>query len=58
MTSAESRKTAHGDHLVFQNEAKNIARQDFMVMNISCKFEKASYYIFFVEISLLHTATT
>ena len=26
---------------------KNIPRQDFMVMNISCKFEKASYNIFF-----------
>ena len=35
-----------GGHLVFQNEAKNISRQDFMV-NISCKFEKASYNIFF-----------
>ena len=34
-------------HLVFQNEAKNIPRQDFMVMNISCKFEKGSYNIFF-----------
>ena len=31
-----------GGHLVFQNEAKNIPRQDFMVMNICCKFEKAS----------------
>ena len=44
---AESRKNAHGGHLVFQNEAKNIPRQDFMVVNISCKFEKASYNIFF-----------
>ena len=26
--------------------AKNIPRQDFMVMNISCKFEKVSYNIF------------
>ena len=34
---------------VFQNEAKNIPRQDFMAMNISCKFEKASYNIFFVR---------
>ena len=32
---AESRKNARGGHLVFQNEAKNIPRQDFMVMNIS-----------------------
>ena len=36
-------------HLVFQNEAKNIPRQDFMVMIISCKFEKARYNIFFVR---------
>ena len=33
----------------FSNEAKNIPRQDFMVMNISCKFEKASYNIFLVR---------
>ena len=38
-----------GGHLVFQNEAKNIPRQDFMVMNISWKFEKASYNIFVVR---------
>ena len=43
---AESRKNARGGHLVFQNEVKNIPRQDFMVMNISCKFEKGSYIIF------------
>ena len=42
-------KNARGGHLVFQNEVKNIPRQDFMVMNISCKFEKASYNIFFVR---------
>ena len=41
-------KVLAGSHLVFQNEAKNIPRQDFMVMNISCKFEKASYNIFFI----------
>ena len=35
--------------LFFQNEAKNIPRQDFMVMNICCKFEKARYNIFFVR---------
>ena len=29
---AESKKNARGGHLVFQNEAKNIPRQDFMVM--------------------------
>ena len=37
---AESRKNTHGSHVVFQNEAKNIPGQDFMVMNISCKFEQ------------------
>ena len=42
-------KVLAGGHLVFQNEAKNIPRQDFMVMNISCKFEKASYNIFSLE---------
>ena len=41
---AES-QNAHGGHLVFQNKAKNIPRQDFMVMNISCKFEKSTYNI-------------
>ena len=46
---AESRKKRSGSHLVFQNEAKNIPIQDFMVMNISCKFEKATYNIFSVE---------
>ena len=46
---AESRKNARGGHLVFQNKAKNIPRQDVMVMNISCKFDKASYNIYFVK---------
>ena len=46
----QSRKNARGGHLVFQNEAKNIPRQYFMIMNISCKFEKASYNIFFVRV--------
>ena len=32
---AESQENTCGGHLVFQNEAKNIPRQDFMVMNIS-----------------------
>ena len=36
-------KNVHGSHLVFQNEAKNIPRQGFMVMNISCKCEKCTY---------------
>ena len=34
---------------VFQNEAKNIPRQDFVMMYISCKFEKSSCNIFFVK---------
>ena len=42
-------KNARGGHLVFQNMAKNIPRQYFMVMNISCKFEKASYNNFLLE---------
>ena len=42
-----SRINVPGGHLVFQNEAKNILRQNFMVMNISCKFEKARYNSFF-----------
>ena len=46
---AESQKNACGGHLVFENEAKNSSRQDFIVMNISWKFEKASYTIFFVR---------
>ena len=58
----ESKKNTRGGHLVFQNEAKNIPRQDFMVMNIPCKSEKASYNLFFHysgngEI-LLHTASS
>ena len=44
---ALSRINVPGSHLVFQNEAKNIPRQDVMVMNISCKFEKARYNIIF-----------
>ena len=40
-------KKCCGDHLVFQNEATSIARQDFVMNNISCKFEKCSYSIFF-----------
>ena len=52
-------KTPVAAILFFQNEAKNIPRQDFMVMNISCKFEKGSYNIFFVRavtVKSLHTA--
>ena len=41
---AESRKNAcGGSNLVLQNEAQNNPRQDFMVMNVSCKFEKSTY---------------
>ena len=47
---ALSRLNVDGGHLVFQNETKNIPRQDFMVMNISCNFEKARYNIFFVRV--------
>ena len=46
---ALSRINIPGGHLIFQNEAKNIPRQHFMVFNISCKLEKASYNIFFVR---------
>ena len=46
---ALSRINVPGSHPEIQNEAKNISRQDFMVMNISCKFEKASYNIFLLE---------
>ena len=35
--------------LFFKMRPKNIPSQDFMVINISCKFEKASYNIFFVR---------
>ena len=49
---AESRKNARGSHLVFQNEAKNIPRQDFMVMNISFKFEKGTYNIFSLSLKI------
>ena len=44
---ALSRINVPGGHLVFQNEVKNIPRQEFMVMYISCKFEKARCNIFF-----------
>ena len=40
---AESKKNACGGDLVFQNEAKNIPRQNFMDMNICCKFDKSTY---------------
>ena len=45
-----NKRNNHGGHLVFQNEAKKIPRQDFMVMNISCKFQKISYNIFFIRV--------
>ena len=44
-------KTPVAAILFFKNEAKNIPRQDFMVMNISCKFEKGSYSTLSVKIS-------
>ena len=36
-------KNAHGGHLVFQNEAKNISSQDFVMRNIFCEFEISTY---------------
>ena len=44
-------KNTCGGHLVSQNEAKNIPRQHFMVINIYCKLKKASYNIFFHQSS-------
>ena len=40
---AECRKNACGSHFVFQNETNNIPRQDFVMMNVSCKFENSTY---------------
>ena len=37
---------ACGSHLVFQNEAKNIPRQVFVIMNISCEFQEFNYNSF------------
>ena len=34
-SSMKVKKNAHGSHLVFQNDAKNIPRQYFMDMNIT-----------------------
>ena len=39
---AESKANAGGGYFVFQYEAKNITKQEFMVMDISCKFEKST----------------
>ena len=36
-------KNAHGDHLVFQNEAENISSHDFVMRNISWEFEISTY---------------
>ena len=47
-----------GGHLVFQNEAKNTPRQHFMVINISCKLEKASYNTFFVRAVIVKSLYT
>ena len=44
-------KNTCGGHLVSQNEAKNIPRQHFIVINIYCKLKKASYNIFFHQSS-------
>ena len=37
----ERQRNASGGHIVFQNEAKNIARQAFVIMKISCKFQNS-----------------
>ena len=55
---AESRKNARGTQNVFQNEAKNIPGQDFMVGNISRKFEKSSNNIFFVRAVMVKSLYT
>ena len=55
---ALSRINVPGGHLVFQNEAKNIPRQHFMVINTSCKLEKASYNIFFVRAVMVKSLYT
>ena len=55
---ALSRINVPGGHLVFQNEYKNIPRQHFMVINISCKLEKASYNIFFVRAVMVKSLYT
>ena len=39
-------KNVRGDHLLFQNEAKNSPRQAFVMMNVSCKLENCVYYTF------------
>ena len=41
----DRQSNATGSHLVFQNEAKNVLRQDFVMMNISFKFETFTYNI-------------
>ena len=45
---AESQKTPVAAILFFKMRQK-YCRQDFRVMNISCKFEKGSYNIFFIK---------
>ena len=40
----DCQRNACSGHLIFQNEAKNIPRQAFVMMNICCKFEKSTYY--------------
>ena len=47
-----------GGHLLYQNEAKNIPKEDFMVINISCKFEKASCNFFFVKAVMVRSLYT
>ena len=42
----DCQRNAHGSHLLFQNEAKNIPGQAFVIKNISCKLEKTNFQSF------------
>ena len=42
----DSQSKATDRHVAFQNAAKNTPRQAFVMMNVSCDFESASYDIF------------
>ena len=58
MSLLEVKKPPVAAILFFKIIFKNIPRQDFMVMNISCKFEKASYNIFFVRVVMVKSLYT
>ena len=42
-TFHDSQRNTRGSHLAFQNEAKNIPSQDFVMRNIPCEFEISTY---------------